>query len=151
MTDLEAWLAPRLAEVPQALSARILAAVHGGAGSGERYTERQVSGERYAGADDAGSDSVDVGASSESGRVLSTPAHRAPRTSETHRAPGTGEAPRSSLPQALLQIAESLLSAAQSAPPTRDTAMTLLAADALITYACEAQAEADPKGIAELG
>ncbi len=35
-----------------------------------------------------------------------------------------------------------LLEQAKSGPPDHDTALTLLAADALITYACEALAEA---------
>ncbi len=45
----------------------------------------------------------------------------------------------------LTEIAENLLSEAKSAPPSRDTALTLLTADALITYACEALAEGDPE------
>ncbi len=50
----------------------------------------------------------------------------------------------------LTEIAENLLSEAKSAPPGRDTALTLLAADALITYACEALAEGEPEGLANL-
>ena len=46
--------------------------------------------------------------------------------------------------------ADQLMREAESAPPTRDTAMTLLAADALITYACQAVAELEPKKLAEL-
>jgi hypothetical protein len=38
---------------------------------------------------------------------------------------------------ALRAAAEDLLSRAKSGPPTHDTALTLLAADALITLACE--------------
>lgn len=41
---------------------------------------------------------------------------------------------------ALRAAAEELLQRAKSAPPTHDTALTLLAADALITLACEAEA-----------
>ncbi len=50
----------------------------------------------------------------------------------------------------LSEIAENLLSEAKSAPPSRDTALTLLTADALITYACEALAEGDPERLAGL-
>ena len=39
---------------------------------------------------------------------------------------------------------------AKSGPPTRETAMTLLAADALITYACEAVTVEDPDRLGEL-
>jgi hypothetical protein len=40
---------------------------------------------------------------------------------------------------------------AKSAPPSRDTALTLLAADALITWACEAAAELEPQSLGEMG
>lgn len=46
-----------------------------------------------------------------------------------------------SLPQALEQVGEELLRLAQTGPPTRDTALSLLAADTLITLACEVAAE----------
>jgi hypothetical protein len=42
----------------------------------------------------------------------------------------------------LRKLAEQLLEQAKSGSADHDTAMTLLAADALITYACEAAAEA---------
>jgi len=50
----------------------------------------------------------------------------------------------------LRRVGEELMVEAKSAPPARDTAMTLLAADALITFACEAVAETDPAMLAEL-
>lgn len=53
-----------------------------------------------------------------------------------------GSTPDSPLPVLLATHAESLLREAKSGPPTRETALTLLAADALITFAMEAEAEA---------
>ncbi len=50
----------------------------------------------------------------------------------------------------LRQIGDGLLAEAQSGPPSRRTALTLLAADALMTWACEAQAELDPQGLASM-
>ncbi|MEE8193085.1 MAG: hypothetical protein V3T74_10100 [Gemmatimonadales bacterium] len=55
-----------------------------------------------------------------------------------------------SLPAALRAAADQLIEQAKSGPPTRDTALTILAADALITFACEAAGEADPPSLAEL-
>jgi hypothetical protein len=43
----------------------------------------------------------------------------------------------------LRAFAENLLAEAQSATPTRELALTLLAADALITFAVEAEAVSD--------
>jgi plasmid stabilization system protein ParE len=43
----------------------------------------------------------------------------------------------------LRAVAESLLDEAKSGTPSREMAMTLLAADALITLACEWEAEHD--------
>lgn len=51
---------------------------------------------------------------------------------------------------ALRDLAERLLPDAKSGPPTRDTALTLLAADALITLACEAAAEEAPERLGEM-
>ena len=52
----------------------------------------------------------------------------------------------------LQHIAERLLEIAKAGPPTRETAITLLAADALITFACEAAAEeVDPAALESLG
>ena len=46
----------------------------------------------------------------------------------------------SMLPKRLRTLGESLLEEAKLGKPTHDTAVTLLAADALITYSCEAEA-----------
>ncbi len=53
-------------------------------------------------------------------------------------------APSSPLPAPLMAAAESLLQEAKSAVPTRDKAVTLLAADALVTLACELVAAENP-------
>ena len=58
--------------------------------------------------------------------------------------------PSSRLPDALRSIAGELLCDAWSLPSTHDKAMVLLTADALITYACEAVAGADPVSLGEL-
>lgn len=50
----------------------------------------------------------------------------------------------------LRSVAEELLAAAMEGPATHDTALTLLAADALITLACEWVAETDPRTLADL-
>ena len=50
----------------------------------------------------------------------------------------------------LRRIGEELMHEAKSDPSTHDTAMKLLAADALITFACEAVAEQQPEKLAEL-
>jgi hypothetical protein len=50
----------------------------------------------------------------------------------------------------LHRTGKELMSIAKTAPPTHDTAMTLLAADALITFACEAVAEEEPERLAEM-
>ncbi len=46
-------------------------------------------------------------------------------------------------------LAEHLLAEALAGPPTRDQALSLLAADALMTFACEAMAERDPGALAD--
>ncbi|MEJ2237950.1 MAG: hypothetical protein P8X82_06600 [Gemmatimonadales bacterium] len=56
----------------------------------------------------------------------------------------------SSLREALEEVARGLLDEAKSGPPNHDTALTLLAADALITYSCELAAETEPQTLAEL-
>ena len=62
------------------------------------------------------------------------------------------EAPRGgALVEQLRRAGEELMVEARSASPTRDTAMTLLAADALITFACEAVAETAPEKLGEMG
>jgi hypothetical protein len=45
----------------------------------------------------------------------------------------------------LRAVAEDLLAAAKVGPPTHETALTLLAADALITLACEWVGETEPR------
>ena len=107
MTELEIWLEPRLAGVPESLRRRILAAVR-----------------RYA-------------VSSQS------TAHRSQLAAHSTQL--------TAYSTQLTEIAENLLSEAKSAPPARDTALTLLAADALITYACEALGEGDPERLGEMG
>lgn len=66
----------------------------------------------------------------------------------------SGHAPSHSSPftlhYTLRELAEQLLTAAKSGPPTRETALTLLAADALITFACEAVAEEAPERLGEM-
>jgi hypothetical protein len=52
------------------------------------------------------------------------------------------------LHERLRQLGDGLLAQAKSEPASRDTALTLLAADALMTFACEALAEVDPGGLA---
>ena len=59
-------------------------------------------------------------------------------------------APRSQLSGQLQSLAETLMQEAKSGPPGHDTAMTLLAADALITYACEVVAEQEPEKLGEV-
>jgi hypothetical protein len=60
---------------------------------------------------------------------------------------GGGEGP---LHEQQRQLAEQLLEEAKTGPPNHDTALTLLAADTLITFACEAVAERDPGALADL-
>jgi hypothetical protein len=52
------------------------------------------------------------------------------------------------VPETLKRAGENLLARARSGPASRETALTLLAADALMTFACEAMAELDPGGLA---
>jgi hypothetical protein len=54
------------------------------------------------------------------------------------------------LHERLRQLGDGLLAQAKSAPASRDTALTLLAADALMTFACEAMAHAAPERLGEL-
>jgi hypothetical protein len=60
---------------------------------------------------------------------------------------GTTEA---DVPAALEALAGQLLAEAKAGPQNRGTALTLLAADTLITFACEAVAERDPGALADL-
>ncbi len=50
----------------------------------------------------------------------------------------------------LERLAQILLDQARRGKANRETAITLLAADALITYACESIAESSPADLAEL-
>jgi hypothetical protein len=50
----------------------------------------------------------------------------------------------------LREAGERLLAEAESLPPGRDAALTLLAADALMTFACEAMAEEAPERLGDL-
>ncbi len=60
-------------------------------------------------------------------------------------------APRFTLHQELRRAGERLLAEAIAMPPSRDTAVTLRAADALMTFACEALAERHPEDLADFG
>jgi len=62
----------------------------------------------------------------------------------------TDDANGVTIPAALRSLADMLLEEARVGPPTHDTAITLLAADALVTYACEAAAELGPETLAGL-
>lgn len=72
------------------------------------------------------------------------------RVEEAVRVHATEVAARA-VPDALKHVAESLLAEAQAAPQeSRETAMTILAADAFVTWACEAVAEENPAKLAGL-
>ena len=58
--------------------------------------------------------------------------------------------PGDPLPWRLAAGALRALQAVVARPSERDTALTLLAADALLTYACEAAAESSPEALARL-
>ncbi len=63
----------------------------------------------------------------------------------------TSDPPASSdIPKALEETANRLLERAKSGSPSRETALDLLAADALITFALEAQGEADPRRLIDI-
>lgn len=90
--------------------------------------------------------------------IKSGPASRSPRpqgwagAAEGHT--GEQEEARAKVPSIsdqLASLAEALMQEAKSAPPTHETAMTLLTADALITFACEAVADLDPERLADIG
>jgi hypothetical protein len=55
---------------------------------------------------------------------------------------GKGQEDRSDIARTLHAAADRLLREALDGPHTRDHALTLLAADALMTYACEAETHA---------
>ena len=54
------------------------------------------------------------------------------------------------LDEELRAVAEDLLAVAKSGPPTHETALTLLAADALITLGCEWVGEMEPQRLGEM-
>ena len=57
---------------------------------------------------------------------------------------------RTALHDQLKDAGDRLLAEALSSSPTHDKALTLLAADALMTFACEAMAEGAPERLGEL-
>ena len=61
---------------------------------------------------------------------------------------GSGGRSADVLHERLRRLGDGLLAQAKSAPASQDTALMLLAADALMTFACEAMAEVDPDGLA---
>lgn len=63
----------------------------------------------------------------------------------------TSHASRFTLHEGMRRVGERLLAEAIAMPPSHDTAVTLLAADALMTFACEALAESHPEGLASFG
>ena len=71
-------------------------------------------------------------------------------TSGTARSPRPVPQRLEDLAGTLEDLAETLMEEARSGPPGHDTAMTLLAADALITYACEVVAEQEPERLGEV-
>jgi hypothetical protein len=74
--------------------------------------------------------------------------------SRVEAARATGNVQRASdwsFDEELRALAEALLEEAKGGPPTHDTALTLLAADALITLACEWVGETEPQRLGEIG
>lgn len=53
------------------------------------------------------------------------------------------------LPSALKLLGDRLLEEAKRGPPTRETALTLAAADTLMTLACELVAEQNPESLSD--
>jgi hypothetical protein len=64
-------------------------------------------------------------------------------------AEGAGAGMAGALAGRLRVVAERLMAEAKAGPPTRETAVTLLAADALITLACEWTAAFDPAALGD--
>lgn len=77
-------------------------------------------------------------------RVLAALAQAGLRTESTAPAGSSGE-PAVALASALKRAGDRLLEEAKAGPPTRETALALLAADALVTLACELLAEQAPE------
>lgn len=67
-----------------------------------------------------------------------------------HAAPLQAPAPGVELASLLADAGARLLERAEAMPPSREAALALLAADALMTYACEALAEQAPERLGEL-
>ena len=63
---------------------------------------------------------------------------------------GSGGRSADVLHERLRRLGDGLLAQAKSAPASQDTALMLLAADALMTFACEAMAHAAPERLGEL-
>lgn len=63
---------------------------------------------------------------------------------------GEQSSPRAVFPNTMRDVADALLEDAKSGPPDHKTALTLLAADALVTFWCEALAAQNPEALAEL-
>lgn len=106
LSDLQRWLQPRLAGVPDALRDRILHAAND----------------------------------------LSREARYAQREHDVQTFPVS----RATLHDRLREAGRHLLAQAIAMPPSRDAAVTLLAADALMTFACEAMAEAAPERLGDM-
>ena len=81
-----------------------------------------------------------------SARLAEVPPTLRRRVEEAVRSSGRG----GDAPKVLRAAAEALLAEAANAPPGREAALTLLAADALMTYACEATAEHAPERLGDL-
>jgi hypothetical protein len=72
-------------------------------------------------------------------------------TEEVKRDGDSRHASRFTLHQRLEALGKRLLAEAIALPPCHQTAVTLLAADALMTFACEALAESHPEALADFG
>jgi len=68
-----------------------------------------------------------------------------------HGVGGERGAGKTGVVEGLQAAGERLLHQAMQSSPGRDTAVTLLAADALMTFACEALAESHPEDLADFG
>ncbi len=67
-----------------------------------------------------------------------------------HAAPLPAPARGVEVASVLADAGSKLLARAEAMPPSREAALALLAADALMTYACEALAEQAPERLGEL-
>src|SRR5207247_11074591 len=127
----------------------------GGSSAGrgrQRRGPRPVPGHAQPAAGGPGREALAEERLSEVDRWLEPPLRDAPpslrrRVEQALRA----QAPKAGTPvsSALRAAADALLAEANDGDSGRETALTLLAADALVTYACEAAAEADPHSLRE--